>query len=253
MKLTKETIKSASKDEIQTLINKLHYGENHSIRKIERDLGLGKTTLNGVCKRHKIKLKSKIESIKQCQHHINRPSGEAHWSKTQPEVAARVAAASSKRMRENNPSQREDVRMKMSHSQSIYFKKNPTHHEKLFIEFLDSHNVSYKFQPVIGTYMPDFVFDNVIVELDGRGHASRVASDLKRDKSLCAMGFHVIRICQDSIYRRGVIETVNFRKLIQVMEYYIPNLDVFSSLPTSLSCKHRVIVRESGDCTEIVY
>jgi very-short-patch-repair endonuclease len=149
-----------------------------------------------------IKTKSRKQSINDNEVYVDRPIGETHWSKTNPELLAKCAKASSERMTKNNPSNMAGVAEKTAKTNSIKYKGTPTFHEKLMLDLFDSFNIMYEFQPAISKYIPDFKIGNVLIEIDGRGHASRRATDIVRDKLLCGLGFYVVRINQDLLFNK---------------------------------------------------
>jgi very-short-patch-repair endonuclease len=201
-----------------------------------------------------IKTKTRKQSIIDNEKHITRPSGESHWSRTNKEAALRCAEESSRRMTENNPVHKNGVPEAIALTKSKLYSNNPTFHEGLIIELFNKTGVPYNFQPAIKSYVPDFLIcGKVVLEIDGRGHASRKASDLIRDKLLCGLGFDVVRIDQDLLFNKRAKKPV-FRpnKLIRVIEDLIPDIDVSRLLPP-VTCKRRVIVRKHNPFTEIIY
>jgi len=56
--------------------------------------------------------------------------------------------------------------------------------------------VAFRRQVVVGEFIADFLAPSVklIVEVDGRCHASRVRSDARRDNRLARLGFRVLRL-----------------------------------------------------------
>lgn len=247
------TIKTTD-DEIIRLVNEFHFKQGMSLRSIERAHGLSNDTMRKRCVKLNIKTKSKRQSIIDNEKYVVRPSGEKHWSKTNPSALATASKASSERMTKNNPIHKHGIAEKIAKTNSNRFKKDPTFHESLMIDLFDLIGIPYEFQPVISKYIPDFVVcGNVIVEIDGRGHASRKASDLVRDQFLCGIGFYVVRIDQDLLFNKRLANPV-FRpnKLIRVIGDLCGWVD-FSGLLPSVTCKHRVIVRKPNPFTEVVY
>lgn len=247
------TIKTTD-DEIKRLVKEFHWGQGKSLRMIEREHGLSNDTIRKRCIRLNIKTKSRQQSIIDVEKHIIRPVGDNHWSKTNPELMAKCAKVSSERMTTNNPIHKKGVPEQIAKTKSIRFKKEPTFHESLIINLFDDISMPYEFQPAISKYIPDFVVcGNIIIEIDGRGHASRKASDLVRDQFLCGLGFYVVRIDQDLLFNKRLEKPV-FRpnKLIRVIENLVSCPD-FSSLLPSVTCEHRVIVRKPNPFTEVIY
>jgi very-short-patch-repair endonuclease len=56
--------------------------------------------------------------------------------------------------------------------------------------------VWFRRQVVIGRFIVDFLAprDRLIVEVDGRYHATRVGADARRDRKLTRMGYRVLRL-----------------------------------------------------------
>ena len=189
-------------DRAKYLIDVEHIKHGKSLRLIERENGLSNDTLRKAATRFGIRTRSRIDSIRVNQQHIEYPSGEAHWRATNNEAAARLSAIHSKRMTDNNPSCNPESKRKITASLASTYKNNPTPHEQLFHSFLESHNIEFEFQAIVGGYIADFLIGGVTIELDGRGHASRRASETIRDKSLNALGFHVVRVQQDGLLNK---------------------------------------------------
>tara|TARA_R110000850_G_scaffold54418_1_gene129580 strand:- start:163 stop:906 length:744 start_codon:yes stop_codon:yes gene_type:complete len=246
------TIKISNK-EIINLVNQEHWIHGKSLRLIERENNLSNDTIRKRCINLGIKTKSRKQSIIDNEKHIERPVGDKHWSKTNPSLLAKCANESSLRMSKRNPISKPGVAELIAQTKSVLYFANPTFHEGLFIDILDSLGVTYEFQTPIGKYIADFKVGNVLVELDGRGHASRKATDIIRDQFLCGLGFYVVRINQDSLFdKRSKNPVLRPNKLIRVIENLIPSLNISSLLPT-VTCKYRVVVRNPNPFTEVVY
>lgn len=244
-----------TKEEAQQLINVEHFEKGRSIRSIERDMGVGKTTLNSTCKRYGIEVKSRLQSLKDNEKHVIRASGCDHWVKNRPDLAKKYSKESSKRMLINNPMDKIENIKKSRQTIINTFRNNPTQHESLFADILDSLCIEYTTQNRIITYNADFIIGgNTTVELDGRGHARRKTKDAKRDQLLCQSGFNVIRINQDSLWdKRRFPDNIKPGKLLSIIKKYVPFVDTTSIDPSFLFGKYRVLVREAHTGTEIVY
>jgi len=93
-----------------------------------------------------------------------------------------------------------------------------------------------------------------LIELDGRGHASRRTKDAIRDKLLNERGFNVVRVNQDSVWdRRRNISVLRIGKLLSVIEKYVTDINLSSLDPSFAFGKYRVVVREANTATEIIY
>jgi len=72
-------------------------------------------------------------------------------------------------------------------------RKKWTYPERVAGEWLERNNIQYKRNPRIDKYYPDFVIDNIIVEIDGeRWHNAE--KDSKRDLQLSQLGYIIYRI-----------------------------------------------------------
>lgn len=240
-------------DFIKQLVEIEHFKHGKSLRMIERENGMSNDTIRKRCKKLGIETRSRIESIKSNLKHLDFPVGDNHWRRKNLEASARLAAIHSENMKENNPSNNPGTKLKISESLSKTLKNNPTFHEQLFYDFLTERNVDFQFQERIGKYIADFIIGDVIIEIDGRGHSSRFASDRIRDKALNDRCFHVVRVNQDSLFNKRA-KNPRFKpyKLMSVIEKYIPALNIVNSL-ISDGGKYRVIVRESYTFSEIIY
>ena len=222
-----------------------------SLRSLERDHSLPNGCLSNYARSRGIGVKGRIESLLTSD--ISRPKGVDHWRSKDPEASEALALKHSKRMSENNPSHNEDSKRKITSSLAKTLLKNPTFHENLVKDVFDKLGIRYKFQEVIGGYICDFVIRDIVIEIDGRGHASRKASDRIRDKSLCSLGLKVVRVNQDSIFNKRAKEPVlQAGKLISVIKDIMPDVKVDCSNITELG-KYRVLVRQGDPITEIIY
>jgi len=63
--------------------------------------------------------------------------------------------------------------------------------------------VAFWRQVVVGEFIADFMAPSakLIVEVDGRSHASRVQNDASRDKRLGRLGFRVLRLPHEVVLR----------------------------------------------------
>lgn len=243
-----------SDEEIARLVKEFHFNQGMSLRRIERDNNLANDTIRKRCIKLNIKTKSRKQSICDNEKYVTRPSGDTHWGKLNTEAWDKKSRESSTRMSKNNPIHKDGVAELIAKTNSKKWKEEPTLHESLIITLFDSLNVPYDFQMPVSKYVPDFVvYGNIIVEIDGRGHASRKTTDRIRDKALCDIGFFVVRINQDLLFNKR-LEGKKFRpnKLISVIEDIAGVSDLSCKLPP-ITCKHRVIVRKPNPFTEIIY
>jgi very-short-patch-repair endonuclease len=242
------------KEFVEELIRVEHWGKGKSIRLIERENGIGTSTLNNWCRIHGVPIKSRIQSIRDNSRHVPKPIGEKHWSKKRPDLFKDANLKASKRMIANNPSRNIDTVIKGRDTLSKRFKENPTPHEILFGSILDQIGITYKTQERILTYNPDFIIANTLIELDGRGHASRATKDAIRDKLLCQEGFNVVRVVQDCLWdKRRFPDTVKPIKLLTVIKKYVPSIDLSNLDPSFSHGQYRVLVREAHTASEVIY
>jgi len=246
--------KYTTDEEIIKLVENDHWIHGKSLRLIERENGLSNDTIRKRCVKLGIKTKTRSQSLLDNEKHCPHPKGKDHWRMNNLEASKRLAEQHSRAMKENNPARNPAIRDKILNSLQNTLKKNPTFHESLFIDILTKSNNSFEFQPRLEKYIGDFlVGGNVIIELDGRGHASREASDTVRDEFLCGLGFTVVRIDQDLFFnKRADKPVVKGEKLFRIIKNLVPSFNIPDFLP-AVDCKYRVRVRKPNPFTEIIY
>jgi very-short-patch-repair endonuclease len=243
----------------KTLIQVEHIKHGKSLRLIERESGMSNDTLRKFAKKNGIVCRSRIESIRANQQHIIYPSGDAHWRSTNQEASKRLSEIHSKGMKAQNPSHDKDVRLKITASLAATLKNSPTFHESLMIDFFNEHKIPFEHQFNTGNYIADFRVCNILIELDGRGHASRKASDIIRDKAITDLGFYVVRVDQDSLFnKRYKNSTLKPFKLMSIIKNLIKwdcriiNFWHFSSCLIPDTGKYRVIIRKPDGLPEVI-
>ena len=238
-----------TKKQLEKIIKKEHWKLGKSLRQIERDLGIGKTVVQNSCKRFGILTRSKAESIRsvRAKGFVTNKSGAEHWRKQNIAKSKKLAKKHSKAMKKSNPMFNKVIKEKVLYTRSKIYAKNPTKHEAEFIEILHKHKINFSFQKATICGVADFIFGNVIFELDGRGHASRSAADAIRDKTLNALSMHVVRVNQDSLrdFRRQPRGFWKIGKLFEVLKKYITSTQIPTIKPSPIFGKYRVIVREA--------
>ena len=246
--------KYTTDEEIIKLVENNHWIHGKSLRLIERENGLSNDTIRKRCIKLGITTKSRSQSSKDNEKHCPHPKGSDHWRMNNIEASKRLAEQHSLAMKTNNPVHNPEVRNRMLDSLQKTFEKNTTFHESLFIDILTKSNNLFKSQPRVDKYIADFIIgDNVIVELDGRGHSGRTASDLVRDKFLCGLGFTVVRFDQDMFFnKRAIKPTVRGEKVFRIIKDLVPGFNIPDFLP-AIECKYRVRVRKPNPFTEIIY
>jgi valyl-tRNA synthetase/very-short-patch-repair endonuclease len=99
-------------------------------------------------------------------------------------------------------------------SRSKELRSNMTDHEKILWYKINDDQLGYKFrrQQPIGNYIVDFVcFErNLIIELDGSGHAEKIEYDANRDKFLQNQGFRILRLWNNEFLENvnGIMDTI---------------------------------------------
>lgn len=246
--------KYATDEEIIQLVENDHWIHGKSLRLIERENGLSNDTVRKRCVKLGIETKSRSQSIRDNEKHCPSPKGKDHWRMNNIEASKRLAERHSKAMRDNNPVHNPEVRDRMLTSLQSRYKNNPTFHEALFIDILTKSKNSFEFQPRVGKYIPDFLIgDSLILELDGRGHADRVATDSVRDELLCGLGFTIMRVDQDTFFnKRADNPVVRGKKVFRIIKDFVPCFNIPDFLP-AVECKHRVRVRKPNPFTEVIY
>ena len=139
-------------------------------------------------------------------------------------------------------------------------KANPTFNEQLFIDFLKVHNIPFEHQYNTGEYIADFRIGPVLIEFDGRGHASREAADRIRDKAITDLGFYVVRVDQDSLFdKRCQNPTFKPFKLMRAVKNIIKWSAMVADFWHFSDClipdggKYRVIIRQPNGLPEIIF
>lgn len=114
----------------------------------------------------------------------------------------------SKRMRENNPSKKEEVRKKISESVKKWCLEHPnevpyrkyhsskeSYPEKYFREVLENANVQFEQEYSVHRYSLDFAFPEkkVYFEVDGKQHECMTEHDEIRTKFLAENGWRLLR------------------------------------------------------------
>ncbi len=104
-------------------------------------------------------------------------------------------------------------------------KKNVTIAELLFKDFLDKHNIYYKFQKgflipfhrIVDFYLPK---KKIIIEIDGEIHENLKADDLNKDYSfLKDRGFKTIRIKNSEIFDGSFSNRFEILNLLATLPY----------------------------------
>src|SRR5437762_1242228 len=93
-----------SKTVVASIVKQHHWRAGKSIRSIEREMGLGKTTLANWCKRHEIAVRTKVAQIAISHKTIRRRRGKDHWAWGMRKETSEFFQRQSSRMSSANPS-----------------------------------------------------------------------------------------------------------------------------------------------------
>ena len=79
---------------------------------------------------------------------------------------------------------------------------NATKEELYVLSILKKNNIEYKFQPILGFYIMDFLLPikMINIEIDGKIHDSRKEYDKRRDVFVQKCGFSVLRIKNEDVF-----------------------------------------------------
>lgn len=227
----------------ERFINEQHFGMGKSLRLIERELGTGNAVVQGWCKRHGIKVRSRIEAAAKSMAETKaagKMSGKNHWAYGLCKETHPAYAAHSKRMKEHNPSSLPGVIERILKEVSKLQLENAPLGEAMFSTYLSSLGIAHERQFIEGKSVRDFAFpsEKIIIELDGKGHASRKDTDLRKDLDSVSRGWIVIRVpfCNRK-------PSIDWHRLILVLKQLIPGLDHVSTKPTSIRSQYRMLIR----------
>ncbi len=235
-----------SDEELVRIIDARHWGDGESLRAIERSFGVGNDVLRKRCQTLGIAIRGQRTAA--AAHIASREvkRGEKHWAWGLTKDTHPMYKAHSERMKKRNPSAIASVRNRMSRAMAQALRVKPTPHELIARQLLESSGASFVFQYPIGRHIVDFAFvrDMVVLEIDGKGHASRArqASDLVRDQWLIERGWKILRVWQSNLSGP--------RKLFAVLKQHVPDLNIPGDLPATAR-QYRVLVRDAENPTGI--
>lgn len=186
-------------NELRNLIKNRHWENGESIRAIERSLGFSNDTIRKRCAAGGISIRNQVDSIKNSLQHRIPPTGENHWRLKNKEASARLADIHRRRMIANNPSCDKETREKMSSKLAEIYSRKIAKTETPILKVLKKYNWEFSHQHQVDSLLLDFALplQKINIEADGRGHGSRVAYDIGRDKHLISLGWRVVRIQVD--------------------------------------------------------
>lgn len=223
-------IKLRDKSFVQDIVTREHFGNGKSLRQIERDLGIGKTTFQRWCQRHNIKTRTRIEAAKLAIDEIHASGiwkGEGHWAYGLTKETSQHYANCSNAMKENNPCHLEQsIKANCIAIQKAQLETFPEGEKECF-KILETGKISSVRQFIISPYVCDFAFVNerIIVEIDGAG-SHFTGKDVKRDIFLAKQGWTTLR----RAYGNGQRTTWN--RFVEVLNKLIPNGNFISPNPT---------------------
>jgi very-short-patch-repair endonuclease len=96
-------------------------------------------------------------------------------------------------------------------------KRKPTKEELYVLAILEQLNIEFKFQPILGFYIMDFLLPTkmINIEIDGKIHDFKKSYDNKRDTFTMKCGFAVIKIKNEDVFE------YNFKSIME-----LPDKDV---------------------------
>jgi len=86
-----------------------------------------------------------------------------------------------------------------------------TYPEKVAYEYLQKMGIKFEHQKKIDKFFPDFVIDNIIIEIDGANWHNK-EKDSKRDEVLSTQGYKVFRILSSEKIEEKIAEILNLPK-----------------------------------------
>jgi len=85
----------------------------------------------------------------------------------------------------------------------VHMKSKP---ERIFSEFLKRQMIKYEFHKRIGPYEIDFVFGNIVVEIDGVHHDYN--KDGEKNEYLALQGYIPYHFTADEVRKRSFVEII---------------------------------------------
>lgn len=227
-------------DDIFRILQERHWTKGHSIRRIERDLALGKSTFGAQVKRLGYATRTRKEQIAITNREpevVAKRSGEKHWAFGKRKESDQWAKRTSERMAKSNPSASEEHADKMAKGKAAAWRANPTAAEALMIDVLARSGAVFSFQHQVGPFVADFAFplDWVILEIDNeKRDARRKADYVIRDNWLIDQGWVVVRALNGHAKRPW--------HLLAVLEKLVPSIKIIAPRPPGAR-QYRVLVR----------
>jgi very-short-patch-repair endonuclease len=86
-----------------------------------------------------------------------------------------------------------------------------TYPEKVAYEYLEKMGIKFEHQKKIDKFFPDFVIDNIIIEIDGANWHNK-EKDAERDKILSTYGYKVFRILSSEKIEEKIAEILHLPK-----------------------------------------
>lgn len=214
-----------------------HWKKGKPLRLIERERNLANGCLSMWAKRLGLKVMSKKQAGIAASPYRKRFIGQLNprWGKTKE--TDRWCRWASRRMKRENPSRDPRYVQKIRNTLAVRLRKDPSALEADLVEPL--RRASFEHQAVISGFIADFAHRGarVILEIDGRGHASRLDVDFARDNRLIEEGWIVTRVRRD--HRR----TFSPSALWIILKELIPDAKFPSPDPATPMKKYGMLVR----------
>ena len=80
--------------------------------------------------------------------------------------------------------------------------------ERIFSEYLKRRMIKYEFHKKVGPYELDFVFGNIVVEIDGKQHD--YAKDGEKNEYLASQGYVPYHFTAEEIRNEVFIDVINY-------------------------------------------
>lgn len=121
---------------------------------------------------------------------------------------------------ERNPARDFVAKCRAAASRADTYRQHLSAGERALLSLLPGTTAQY----AVGPYILDFAWPEtqVALELDGRGHASRRAGDVVRDRYLRRLGWTVVRVEHDAVLDRRTKRVRALGPLREVLEELVP-------------------------------
>lgn len=243
-------IELANKDYFCKFLNTHNHSYKKTLRAIEREFGLSNGTMSRWCRVHCIKPLSRSTAARisgKIRSDSGVTSGKNHWAFGMTKETSKIHKASSDRMKKNNPIRTHTKKVLEGHLKR--HRKSFVLGEELFKNYLNICGITgFIHQFITGGGIRDFAFPEykIAIEIDGRGHSGRFATDLKKDLASIKDGWVIIRVAFDN--RRPKTE---FKLVFDILKKIIPDFNGVCPFPSYAINKDWVLIRDFKDPTGI--